>query len=103
MGQRPDQGHSHRLTSGGKAEAAPTLELPGRGRDMRVAAIQLQTVIGDIDANLAACEQLADRPLMKAPSGLSYPSFLPPVSHSYLNWRTAHCRRMVPPQPCYPV
>ncbi len=27
---------------------------------MRVAAIQLQTVIGDIDANLAACEKLAD-------------------------------------------
>jgi hypothetical protein len=26
---------------------------------MRVAAIQLQTVIGDIDANLAACEKLA--------------------------------------------
>ncbi|MFN2492314.1 MAG: carbon-nitrogen hydrolase family protein [Pyrinomonadaceae bacterium] len=27
---------------------------------MRVAAIQLETVIGDIDANLAACERLAD-------------------------------------------
>jgi len=28
---------------------------------MRVAAVQLQPVIGDIDANLAACEGLADR------------------------------------------
>ena len=27
---------------------------------MRVAAIQLQTVVGDVDANLAACEKLAD-------------------------------------------
>src|SRR5215212_4350428 len=30
---------------------------------MRVAAVQLQPVIGDIDANLAACERLADRSL----------------------------------------
>ena len=27
---------------------------------MRVAAVQLQTVVGDVDANLAACEKLAD-------------------------------------------
>jgi deaminated glutathione amidase len=27
---------------------------------MRVAAVQLRPVVGDIDANLAACERLAD-------------------------------------------
>jgi predicted amidohydrolase len=42
---------------------------------MRVAAIQLQTVIGDVDANLAACEKLADRAAVEGAEWIILPEF----------------------------
>ena len=42
---------------------------------MRVAAIQLQTVIGDIDANLAACEKLAERAAVEGAEWIILPEF----------------------------
>ena len=43
--------------------------------DMRVAAIQLQTVVGDIDANLAACERLADAAAAEGAEWIVLPEF----------------------------
>ncbi len=58
---------------------------------MRVAAIQLQTVIGDIDANLAACEQLADKAANEGAEWIILPeffttgvAFLPELAHRSL-------------------
>ncbi len=58
---------------------------------MRVAAIQLQTVIGDIDANLAACEQLADMAAKEGAEWIILPEFfttgvgfLPELAHRSL-------------------
>ena len=58
---------------------------------MRVAAIQLQTVIGDIDANLAACEQLADVAAKEGAEWIILPEFfttgvgfLPELAHRSL-------------------
>jgi predicted amidohydrolase len=58
---------------------------------MRVAAIQLQTVIGDIDANLAACEQLADMAASEGAEWIILPEFfttgagfLPELAHRSL-------------------
>jgi predicted amidohydrolase len=58
---------------------------------MRVAAIQLQTVIGDIDANLAACEQLADMAAHEGAQWIILPEFfttgvgfLPELAHRSL-------------------
>ncbi len=42
---------------------------------MRVAAIQLDTVIGDIDANLAACENLADIAAAEGAQWIILPEF----------------------------
>jgi predicted amidohydrolase len=42
---------------------------------MRVAAIQLQTVIGDVDANLAACEKLADAAAVEGAEWIILPEF----------------------------
>jgi predicted amidohydrolase len=42
---------------------------------MRVAALQLQTVIGDIDANLAACEKLADAAAGEGAEWIILPEF----------------------------
>ncbi|HEV7892684.1 MAG TPA: carbon-nitrogen hydrolase family protein [Pyrinomonadaceae bacterium] len=42
---------------------------------MRVAAIQLQPVIGDIDANLAACERLAERAAAEGAEWIVLPEF----------------------------
>lgn len=42
---------------------------------MRVAAIQLQPVIGDIDANLAACEKLADSAAGRGAEWIILPEF----------------------------
>ncbi|HVF42385.1 MAG TPA: carbon-nitrogen hydrolase family protein [Pyrinomonadaceae bacterium] len=42
---------------------------------MRVAAVQLQPVIGDIDANLAACERLADRAAAEGAEWIILPEF----------------------------
>src|SRR5215212_11047733 len=42
---------------------------------MRVAAIQLQTVIGDIDANLEACERLADEAAREGAKWIILPEF----------------------------
>ncbi|HKQ54159.1 MAG TPA: carbon-nitrogen hydrolase family protein [Pyrinomonadaceae bacterium] len=42
---------------------------------MRVAAIQLQTVIGDIDANLEACERLADEAAREGAEWIVLPEF----------------------------
>ncbi|HEX8492554.1 MAG TPA: carbon-nitrogen hydrolase family protein [Pyrinomonadaceae bacterium] len=42
---------------------------------MRVAAIQLQTVIGDIDANLAACEKLAEMAAGEGAEWIVLPEF----------------------------
>ena len=58
---------------------------------MRVAAIQLQTVIGDIDANLAACERLADIAAKEGAEWIILPeffttgvAFLPELAHRSL-------------------
>lgn len=58
---------------------------------MRVAAIQLQTVIGDIDANLAACEKLADTAARQGAEWIILPEFfttgagfLPELAHRSL-------------------
>jgi predicted amidohydrolase len=58
---------------------------------MRVAALQLQTVIGDIDANLAACEQLADMAAHEGAEWIILPEFfttgvgfLPELAHRSL-------------------
>ena len=42
---------------------------------MRVAAIQLQTVIGDIDANLSTCEKLADTAALEGAEWIILPEF----------------------------
>lgn len=42
---------------------------------MRVAAVQLRTVIGDIDANLAACERLADAAAVEGAEWIVLPEF----------------------------
>lgn len=42
---------------------------------MRVAAVQLEPVIGDIDANLAACEALADRAAAEGAAWIILPEF----------------------------
>ena len=42
---------------------------------MRVAAIQLQTIIGDIDANLAACEKLANIAAREGAEWIILPEF----------------------------
>jgi predicted amidohydrolase len=42
---------------------------------MRVAALQLETVIGDIDANLAACERLADAAAVEGAEWIVLPEF----------------------------
>jgi predicted amidohydrolase len=42
---------------------------------MRVAAIQLQTIIGDIDANLAACEKLAGLAAGEGAEWIIFPEF----------------------------
>ena len=42
---------------------------------MRVAAVQLQSVIGDIDANLSACEKLADRAASEGAEWIILPEF----------------------------
>ncbi len=42
---------------------------------MRVAAVQLQTVIGDIDANLAACEKLAEMAAKEGAEWIILPEF----------------------------
>ncbi|HVF68150.1 MAG TPA: carbon-nitrogen hydrolase family protein [Pyrinomonadaceae bacterium] len=42
---------------------------------MRVAAVQLQPVIGDIDANLSACERLADRAAAEGAEWIILPEF----------------------------
>ncbi|HKG14445.1 MAG TPA: carbon-nitrogen hydrolase family protein [Pyrinomonadaceae bacterium] len=42
---------------------------------MRVAAVQLQPVIGDIDANLAACESLAERAAVEGAEWIILPEF----------------------------
>jgi predicted amidohydrolase len=42
---------------------------------MRVAAVQLQPVIGDIDANLAACERLAGRAAREGAEWIILPEF----------------------------
>ena len=42
---------------------------------MRVAAVQLQTVIGDIDANLVACEMLADMAAVEGAEWIVLPEF----------------------------
>lgn len=42
---------------------------------MRVAAVQLQSVIGDIDANLSACERLADRAAAEGAEWIVLPEF----------------------------
>ncbi len=42
---------------------------------MRVAAVQLRTVIGDIDANLAACERLADTTAVEGTEWIVLPEF----------------------------
>lgn len=58
---------------------------------MRVAAIQLQSVVGDVDANLAACEQLADRAADEGAEWIILPEFfttgvgfLPELAHRSL-------------------
>src|SRR6266487_4964969 len=42
---------------------------------MRVAAIQLETVIGDVDANLAACQRLADTAAHEGARWIILPEF----------------------------
>jgi predicted amidohydrolase len=42
---------------------------------MRVAAIQLETVIGDVDANLAACQRLADEAAHEGAEWIILPEF----------------------------
>ena len=42
---------------------------------MRVAAVQLETVVGDIDANLAACERLADAAAARGAEWIVLPEF----------------------------
>src|SRR5947199_2550072 len=42
---------------------------------MRVAAIQLETVIGDVDANLAACQRLADKAAHEGAEWIILPEF----------------------------
>jgi len=44
-------------------------------RYMRVAAIQLESVLGDIDANLAACEQLAEMAALEGAEWIILPEF----------------------------
>lgn len=63
----------------------------GVRRDMRVAAIQLQSIIGDIDANLTACEQLADMAANEGAEWIILPElfttgvgFLPELAHRSL-------------------
>jgi predicted amidohydrolase len=58
---------------------------------MRVAAVQLQTVIGDIDANLVACEKLADVAAGEGAEWIILPEFfttgmgfLPELAHRSL-------------------
>ncbi len=58
---------------------------------MRVAAIQLQSIIGNIDANLAACEQLADMAANEGAEWIILPEFfttgvgfLPELAHCSL-------------------
>lgn len=51
---------------------------------MRVAAIQLETVIGDIEANLSACQRLADAAAHEGAEWIILPEFLPPASDFYL-------------------
>jgi predicted amidohydrolase len=58
---------------------------------MRVAAVQLQTVIGDIDANLAACEKLAEAAAGEGAEWIVLPEFfttgagfLPELAHCSL-------------------
>src|SRR5215210_6354768 len=51
------------------------VKLPEVSRDMRVAAIQLQTVIGDIDANLSACEKLASMAASEGAEWIILPEF----------------------------
>src|SRR5215208_3667506 len=41
----------------------------------RVAAIQLETVLGDVDANLAACERLADAAAREGAEWIILPEF----------------------------
>ena len=43
--------------------------------NMRVAAIQLETVIGDVDANLAACQRLADTAAHEGAEWIILPEF----------------------------
>lgn len=42
---------------------------------MRVAAIQMKTVVGDVDANLAACERLADAAAREGAEWILLPEF----------------------------
>jgi predicted amidohydrolase len=42
---------------------------------MRVAAIQLETVIGDVEANLAACQRLADAAALEGAEWIILPEF----------------------------
>jgi predicted amidohydrolase len=60
---------------------------------MRVAAIQLQTVIGDVDANLAACEKLAD---IAANDGAEW-IMLPEFFTTGMGFRPELAQRSLPP------
>src|ERR687883_803716 len=42
---------------------------------MRVAAVQLETVIGDVEANLAACQRLADAAASEGAEWIILPEF----------------------------
>lgn len=73
---------------------------------MRVAAIQLQSIIGDIDANLAAGEQLADKAANEGAEWIILPEFFT-TGAAFLPELARLAHRSLPPdsppQPCYPV